>query len=105
MRLRQILLVFLLLTAVVGWASPSLAQDQAPSQATERGLALIGIGLGFGLAALGAGLAIGRAGAAGLAATAEKSEIQTFALIITALGEAIAIYGLAMAFLMLAKVP
>lgn len=105
MRLQTLLLGLLALSFILGGVAPSFGQDQAAPQATERGLALIGIGLGFGLAAVGAGLAIGRAGAAGLAATAEKSELQTFALIITALGEAIAIYGLAIAFLMLAKVP
>ncbi len=55
--------------------------------------------IAFGMAALGAGLAVGRAGAAGLAATAEKTEVRTFALIITSLGEAIAIYGLVVAIL------
>lgn len=59
--------------------------------------------LAFGLAAVGAGYAVGRAGSAGLAATAEKSEVRTFALIITSLGEAIAIYGLVMAILILGQ--
>jgi V/A-type H+-transporting ATPase subunit K len=61
----------------------------------------IGGGIAFGLAAVGAGYAVGRAGSAGLAATAEKNEMRTFALIITSLGEAIAIYGIVIAILIL----
>ena len=70
---------------------------------SDLGAKAIGGAIAFGLAAVGAGYAVGRAGSAGLAATAEKSEMRTFALIITSLGEAIAIYGLVMAILILGQ--
>ena len=44
---------------------------------------------------------VGKAGSAGLAASAEKPELKTTAIIITALGEAIAIYGIVVAILIL----
>jgi V/A-type H+-transporting ATPase subunit K len=61
----------------------------------------IAAAIAFAAAAIGAGVAIGRAGAAGLAATAERPEIRTTGIIITALGEAIGIYGIVIAILIL----
>ena len=55
----------------------------------------------FGFAAVAAGFAVGKAGSAGLAATAERPELRTLAIIITALGEALAIYGIVIAILIL----
>lgn len=57
--------------------------------------------IAFAAAAIGAGLAVGKAGSSGLAATAERPEMRTTAIIITALGEAIAIYGIVVAILIL----
>lgn len=57
--------------------------------------------IAFAAAAVGAGLAVGKAGSAGLAAAAERPEMRTTAIIITALGEAIAIYGIVVAILIL----
>ena len=57
--------------------------------------------IAFSGAAIGAGLAVGRAGSAGLAAAAERPQMMTTAIIITALGEAIAIYGIVVAILIL----
>lgn len=59
--------------------------------------------LAFFGGAISAGLAISRAGAAGLAATAERPEVRTLALIIAAFGEALAIYGIVIAFFILAQ--
>ncbi|MFP3132978.1 MAG: ATPase [Nitrososphaeria archaeon] len=64
----------------------------------------VGAGIAFGLAALGAGIAIGGAGAAATAAVAEhpeRPEVRTFSLIMVALGEAVAIYGIVIAILIL----
>lgn len=63
----------------------------------------VGGAIAFGLAAFGAGYAVARAGAAAIAGTAEKPEIRTYGIIITALGEAIAIYGIVMAILILGQ--
>mgnify|MGYP001772660284 CR=1 FL=1 len=68
--------------------------------------ATLGAGIAFGLAALGAGIAIGGAGAAATAAVAEhpeRPEVRSFSLIMVALGEAVAIYGIVIAILILSK--
>ena len=57
--------------------------------------------IAFSVAALAAGFAIAKAGSAGLAAAAERPELKTTAIIITALAEAIAIYGIVIAILIL----
>ena len=59
--------------------------------------------LAFGLAAVAAGFAVGKAGSAGLAAAAERPELRTLAIIITALGEALAIYRIVIAILILGQ--
>ncbi len=61
----------------------------------------ISAGIVFALAAIGAGYGVGHAGAAAMAAVAERPEVRSMALIITALAEAIAIYGLVMAIIIL----
>ncbi len=61
----------------------------------------IAAGIVFALAAIGAGYGVGHAGAAAMAAVAERPEVRSMALIITALAEAIAIYGLVMAIIIL----
>ncbi len=86
--------------------APAFAQPLSPLQAeTTASFAdafkFIAASLAFGSAAVGAGLAVGRAGSSGLAATAERPEMRTTAIIITALGEAIAIYGIVVAILIL----
>lgn len=68
-----------------------------------KGLALLGIGLPTGLAAIGAAIAIGPIGSAALAVIAEKPEMFGRTLIYMGLAEGIAIYGLVMSILMLGK--
>lgn len=68
------------------------------------GLALIGIGLPTGLAAIGAALAIGPVGAAALAVISEKPEIFGRTLIYLGLAEGVAIYGLVISILLLGKI-
>jgi V/A-type H+-transporting ATPase subunit K len=57
--------------------------------------------IAFAAAVLASGFAISRAGSAGLAAAAERPEVRTVAIIIAAFGEALAIYGIAIAFFIL----
>src|SRR3712207_1504359 len=78
-------------------ATPAAGGSQA------AGMKYIGAGIAFGLAALGAGVAIGGVGAAGLAAITEKPELSSQALVFTALGEAIAIYGIVVAIIILGQ--
>ena len=87
----------------LGNKGEKLGVEEAPPM-ENRALALLGIGIAFGAAAIGAGIGIHGAGSAGLSAAAERPELSTLAIIITALAEAIAIYGLVVVILMLAKV-
>jgi V/A-type H+/Na+-transporting ATPase subunit K len=79
------------------------AQEEATAAAAGGSLKFIGAGVAFGLAALGAGIAIGGVGAAGLAAITERPELRSQALVFTALGEAIAIYGIVVAIIILGQ--
>lgn len=85
-----------------------LAQAAAPGAAKEisdgLGLALIGIGIPTGLAAIGAGIAVGPVGAASLAIISEKPEMFGRTLIYLGLAEGIAIYGLVVTILLLGKI-
>lgn len=69
-----------------------------------QGLALLGIGLPTGLAAIGAAIALGPIGSAAMAVIAEKPEMFGRTLIYMGLAEGIAIYGLVMSILMLGKI-
>lgn len=98
-----ILVAFLLLS--VGTA---LAQEaQMMETKSDEGLKALGLGLGIGLtvglAAVGAGFAIGHTGAAAIGAIAEKPEMATWGLIIVALAEGIALYGLVIGFMLIGK--
>jgi len=83
-------------------AAVAYSQQTSPQQVPavpEQGLFLVGAGIAAGLAALGAGLGLGTASAAGIAAIAEKPELFGRTLVYIVLIEAIAIYGLAMFFI------
>ncbi len=80
---------------------PAAAQTTASA---SNGDAFLAAGIAFGLAALGAGIGVGTSGSAAIAAVTEKAEIRTTALIFVVLAEAIAIYGFAIAFVILGKV-
>src|SRR5574340_12288 len=84
-----------------------LAAEPAATAAGEitlgHGLALLGIGLPTGLAAIGAPIALGPIGSAALAVIAEQPEMFGRTLIYMGLAEGIAIYGLVMSILLLGK--
>jgi V/A-type H+-transporting ATPase subunit K len=64
---------------------------------------LIGAGVAFGLAALGAGIGLGYVGAAGLAAISDNPKMQSRVFIIVGMVESIAIYGIVMMFIILGQ--
>ena len=68
----------------------------------NQGLSLIGAGLGAGLAVIGAGLGIGRIGGQAVEGMARQPEaagrIQTAALILAALIEGAALFGVVVAY-------
>jgi len=89
-------------TAVSLMAALSYSQQTSPLQVaalSDKGLFLVGAGIAAGLAALGAGVGLGTASAAAIGAIAEKPELLGRTLLYIVLIEAIAIYGLAMFFI------
>jgi V/A-type H+-transporting ATPase subunit K len=91
--------------ALVWFASPTAVM--ASGLAQEGGSAdpyiTLAAALSTGLACIGAGIAVGNAGAAAVGATAEKPESFGRALIFVGLSEGIAIYGLIISFLILGR--
>jgi V/A-type H+-transporting ATPase subunit K len=99
----------LALLALIGLGTQEVMAQVAqaaarPEITTGLGLAIIGVGLPTGLAAIGAALALGPVGAAALAVVAEKPEMFGRTLIYLGLAEGIAIYGLVMSILLLGKI-
>lgn len=68
------------------------------------GLAILGAGLPTGLATIGAGIAIGPVGAAAMATIAERPEAFGRTLVYLGLAEGIAIYGLVISIMLLARI-
>ncbi len=84
------------------WAQANAA-EAAPEITLGFALALIGVGLPTGLAAIGAAIAVGPIGAAALAAITEKPELFGRSLVFLGLAEGIAIYGLVVTILLLGR--
>jgi len=86
--------------AVAATAAPAAAEGA--SLISQAGLALIGAGLGAGLSVIGAGMGIGRIGGQAVEGMARQPEaagkIQTAALILAALIEGAALFGVVIAF-------
>lgn len=85
----------------VALATPVYAVEQAPV-VSDLGSRTFAAAIAFAAAVASAGFGIARAGSAGLAATAERVEVRTTAIIISAFAEALGIYGIVVAFFILA---
>jgi V/A-type H+-transporting ATPase subunit K len=88
--------------ALAGFGGQAFAQETAGG-AADAGSKLIGAGMAFGLAALGAGIGLGFVGAAGLAAISDNPKMQSRVFIIVGMVESIAIYGIVMMFIILGQ--
>ena len=87
-------------------ASPAQTEQTAAfaddTQAdNSKGMTMIAAGLAVGLAGIGGGIAVGSGAPAAIAATSEDPKSFAKSMLFVALGEAIAIYGLVIALLML----
>ena len=102
--MRRLYRIFLALsflaTAMSALSGPAFAITPG---AAANGQQFLAAGLAFGLAALGAGVGVGTSGSAAIAAVTEKAEVRTTALVFVVLAEAIAIYGFAIAFIILGQ--
>jgi F-type H+-transporting ATPase subunit c len=85
-----------------------LLQAAADTAQSGKGMMAVGAGLGAGLAVIGAGLGIGRIGGQAVEGMARQPEaankIQTAALILAALIEGAALFGVVIAFLIQGKI-
>ena len=102
--------------AIVAFAVPMVAsaaeesadtlivqQDGAVAHKSD-GLGLIAAGMVTGISGIGGGIAVAAAAPAAIGATAEDPKAFGKALIFVALGEGVALYGLLISILILAKV-
>jgi len=96
-------IAILLLGAQEVMASEELVAETSRDM-VGLGLALLGVGLPTGLAAIAAGMAVGPLGAAALGVIAEKPELFGRTLIYMGLAEGIAIDGLVVTILLLDKI-
>ncbi len=89
---------------VLALSSGANAQKEAhAATASDSGIIAISAAIAIGMCALGAGYGIAKAGSAAMGAIAEKPESATWGLIIVALAEGVALYGLIIAFLLVTK--
>ncbi len=89
-------------------AEPVETEAEAASNngaGTAVGLGFIGAALSIGLAGIGGGIALSAGAPAAIGAVAEDPSSFGKAIIFVALGEAVAIYGLIIAFLIVLKLP
>lgn len=103
---RYLVLLTLILLAIA--IAPTYAEPAEPTTSTQQGVIsdfaakVFAAAAAFIAAVSSAAWAISRAGSAGLAASAERPEIRTTAVIISAFAEALAIYGIVISFFILA---
>ncbi len=100
MNFRSTVLAGLAVTVLSIVTSQAFAQEAGKALTGEQ---LIGAGLAFGLAALGAGVGLGYVGAAGLAAISDNPKMQSRVFIFIGMVESIAIYGIVMMFIILGQ--
>ncbi len=81
------------------------AEQSDNGAGTAAGMGFIGAALSIGLAGIGGGIALSAGAPAAIGAVAEDPKSFGKAIIFVALGEAVAIYGLIIAFLIVLKLP
>lgn len=81
-------------------ATTVFAQDDNDTATDTSGLKYVGAGLAVGLAGLGSSIGMGMAGSAAIGAITENPEIFGKAFLFIVLIEAVAIYGLLVAILL-----
>lgn len=87
--------------SILGSTGVAFAQEDGASSGDS--MKLLGAGIAFGMAALGAGLGLGQVGAAGLAVISENPALQSKVFIFVGMVESIAIYGIVMMFIILGQ--
>ncbi|WP_035245612.1 ATP synthase subunit C [Desulfogranum mediterraneum] len=94
--------LFLLLLPTIGLAQETVATAGGSSEAAKWGYMAAAVAVGA--SSLGAGIAVALVGSAAMGALSERPELAGRALIFLGLAEGIAIYGLIVAIMILAKI-
>ena len=94
----------LLVATVITMATQVYANTPAPVSADERGMAFLAAALVTGMATIGTGIATGQAASAALGAISENESLMGKSIIFVGLAEGIAIHGLLISFMILARV-
>ena len=89
-----------LILLVVGISLVVFAAETASAQGETNDLKPIGAGLAVGIAGIGSSIGMGMAGSAAIGAITEKPEVFGKAFLFIVLIEAVAIYGLLVAILL-----
>ncbi len=103
MRPLSIFLLAVIAVSFTGLTGVAHAAEEEASSGSSDGSKLIGAGLAFGLAAMGAGIGLGYVGSAGLAVITENPALQSKVFIFIGMVESIAIYGIVMMFIILGQ--
>ncbi len=101
--MKPIFLVLMVAGIVASASMAGTAYAQEGDASSSDSFKILGAGLAFGLAAFGAGIGLGQAGAAGLAVISENPALQSKVFIIVGMVESIAIYGIVMMFIILGQ--
>jgi len=94
---------FLILLSPFFFPVAVLAQSTAAQGTQATGMGYLAAAIAVGSSTLGAGLAVAVVGSAAMGAISEKPELAGRALIFIGLAEGIAIYGLIVALMILAR--
>jgi len=86
-------------------AEVNAATEAAANGANQIGMGFLAAALAVGLGGLGGGIAIAGGAPAAIGATSEDPAAFGKAMIFVALGEAVALYGFVIAFVILGKLP
>jgi V/A-type H+-transporting ATPase subunit K len=101
--MKTIIMLLLAASAISILGSTGVAFAQEDGASSGDSMKLLGAGIAFGMAALGAGLGLGQVGAAGLAVISENPALQSKVFIFVGMVESIAIYGIVMMFIILGQ--
>lgn len=86
-------------------ATNQISDALATALGSAAGMGFIAAALAIGLSAIGAGIALAAGAPAAIGATSENPKAFGKAMIFVVLGEAVALYGFVIAFLILNKIP
>ncbi len=101
----KVLAICMMLFFAVGTVAAQEAEHEEGGAFNPDGWKIaLAAAFAIGVAAIASAYGIAHAGSAAMAAMAEKPEIATWGVIIVALAEGLALYGLVIAFMLISKI-